>query len=185
MTFDTDVASPRSGRCEPLRFDFARSSADCHDRPSVCRDPGEHLALALVRYVCAGYMTASADCWEAAHACADDTFGPVDGPSFVARASALVRALRAERQLPFAFFPASCGRMSRDEVDLITLLHAARRDDAVRLERQAARMTGGASSRRTILAARALAVLLDRHAFLMAAERAGLDSAARDRGAAN
>lgn len=174
MSFDSDVDRRHPARSgEPLVFDFARSGAACVDRPSVCRDQGEHLMLALVRYVCAGYMTASADCWEAAHACADDTIGPVDGPPFVARAVALVRALRAERRVAFAFFPATCGRMSRDEADLIVLVQAARAGEIAGVERAAARVAGGTSCRGTVVAARALAVLLNRYAMLTMVERGG------------
>ncbi|MDC7985932.1 hypothetical protein PQJ75_19550, partial [Rhodoplanes sp. TEM] len=157
---------PADGLGEPIRFDFARGGGECRDCRAVCGDAGEHLALALVRYICAGYMTASADCWEAACAHADDAFGPVDGPSFVGRAGALVRALRAERRGGFAFFPASCARVSGDEADLLGLVQAARAGDVAGLHRAAVRVGGDAAGRRLLTAARALAVLLNRHALL-------------------
>ncbi|RAI44002.1 hypothetical protein [Rhodoplanes roseus] len=172
--FEPESASPpamRSG--EPIRFDFARSGGDCRPCRAICQDAGEHLALALVRFVCAGYMTASADCWEAAHAHADATFGAVDGPPFVARAGALVRALRAERRAGFAFFPASCAQVSRDEAELIALVQAARAGDPDRLRRAGQKVGGGVSCGAIVTAARALAVLLNRYAALIAAGQGG------------
>ncbi|MFL9826977.1 hypothetical protein ABTU92_19160, partial [Rhodoplanes sp. SY1] len=128
------VAGSDGAPGEPIRFDFARVCGACRDCRAVCGDAGEQLALALVRYVCAGYMTASADCWDAAYACAEHAFGPVDGPSFVGRAGALVRALRTERRGGFAFFPVSCAQVSGDEAALLGLVQAARAGDAAALD---------------------------------------------------
>lgn len=172
-TKQTFVAPSDGGPVEPIRFDFARSGGACRDCRAVCGDAGEQLALALVRYVCAGYMTASADCWDAAYACAEHAFGPVDGPSFVGRAGALVRALRSERRGGFAFFPASCAQVSGDEAALLGLVQAARAGDGAALDQALAQVGGGGRCRGVLTAARALAVLLDRHALLTAGGAGG------------
>ncbi|MFD2181216.1 hypothetical protein [Rhodoplanes azumiensis] len=164
---ESEIVTPSDGAPgAPIRFDFARGGGARRECRAVCGDAGEQLALALVRYVCAGYMTASADCWDAAYACAEHAFGPIDGPSFVGRAGALVRALRTERRGGFAFFPASCAQVSGDEAELLGLVQAARAGDVAALDRALARVGGGGRCRGVLTAARALAVLLDRHARL-------------------
>jgi len=141
------------------------------ERDALCRDGLERLSLALIRFIGAGYLTGSADCWEAAHARADDILGPADGPAFVAPAAALVRALRRERVSELEFFPACCRRMSSDEEQLMTLIHAARDGDVAAMEIVSARIMGNGSTTRVVLAARALAALMIRYVTLREIER--------------
>jgi hypothetical protein len=122
--------------------------------PNVCpfaRDaeaPGQRvdrfaiLFLSLARFVGAAYATDEAGCWEAAHQCADAAVGPIDGPLFVARAAALVRAIRRYHDQDFAYWPPSCNRLSNDEARLMRLIEAARGADLPAAEQAAAAITG-------------------------------------------
>ena len=122
--------------------------------PNVCpfargakapRQGGDRFAvlfLSLARFVGAAYATDEAGCWEAAHRCADDAVGPIDGPLFVARAAALVRAIRRYRGEDFDYWPSSCARLSHDEVRLMRLIEAARATDALACEQAATAIAG-------------------------------------------
>ena len=66
----------------------------------VCGDDADVLALSVVRFVAAGYMTRDVACWDAAFDGAERLLGPDEGGRFVACAVGIVRALRAERDRP-------------------------------------------------------------------------------------
>jgi hypothetical protein len=100
------------------------------------------LFLSLARFVGAAYSTDDAGCWEAAHRCAEDALGARDGPLFVARAAALVRAIRRYRDAEFAYWPSSCARLSRDENILMALIEAARSKDSLAMEQTVAAILG-------------------------------------------
>jgi hypothetical protein len=118
---------------------FARG-AKAPERQSADRFAG--LFLSLARFVGAAYATDEAGCWEAAHRCAEDVVGPIDGPLFVARAAALVRAIRRYRGEDFDYWPSSCARLSNDEARLMLLIEAARGTDALACEQAAAAIAG-------------------------------------------
>ena len=79
---------------------FARDA----EAPGLRVDRFAMLFLSLARFVGAAYATDEAGCWEAAHRCADDAVGPIEGPLFVARAAALVRAIRRYRDRDFVWW---------------------------------------------------------------------------------
>jgi hypothetical protein len=92
----------------------------------VCTDQAEVLALAVTRFIAAGYMTQDVSCWDAGHQCAEEALGYVDGPRLVAAMAGVMRALRVERHGPWQFMPATCCRVTQDEVTLLTALAQAR-----------------------------------------------------------
>jgi hypothetical protein len=122
----------------PHACPFARHA----EAPRQRGDSFAMLFLSLARFVGAAYATDEAGCWEAAHRCAEDAVGPIDGPLFVARAAALVRAIRRYCDEDFAYWPSSCARLSDDEARLMRLIEAARGTDALACEQAAAAMTG-------------------------------------------
>ena len=119
-------------------------------QPAIGADRFDALFLSLARFVGAAYATGDADCWEAAHRRAEDVIGPIEGPLFVARAAALVRAIRRHRDPDLAYWPASCDRPSGDEAKLMLLIEAARKADLIALERAAANVLGKRRGARAI-----------------------------------
>jgi hypothetical protein len=129
---------------------FAYQAKVPRHRSAIGADRFAALFLSLARFVGAAYATGDADCWEAAHRCAEDVVGPIDGPLFVARAAALVRAIRRHRDHDLAYWPASCNRLSGDEAKLMLLIEAAREADLIALERAAADVLGKRRGARAI-----------------------------------
>jgi hypothetical protein len=111
----------------------------------TCRDESEVLALSIVRFIAAGYLTGDSACWEAAHAGAEQVLGPIEGSGFVGAVAALVRSLRSERRADFAFLPAPCCRMTRDEVDLVRAVQRARAGGRVAADEAAGEVAGQAA----------------------------------------
>lgn len=108
----------------------------------TCIDEAEILAFSVTRFIAAGYMTGDVACWDAGHACAEEMLGPAEGPRLVATMAGIVRALRAEREEPWRFMPATCCRVTRDEVSLIQALGLARRGEHDALTAASAAMVG-------------------------------------------
>jgi hypothetical protein len=92
----------------------------------ACRDDAEVLALSVLRFVAAGYMTGDTECWDMAHRGAEQVLGASEGPVFVARMVGVMRAIRAERVGNWNFLPALCCRVTADERRLLALLALAR-----------------------------------------------------------
>lgn len=92
----------------------------------VCADDVEILAVAVVRYIASGAMTSDAACWDAAFDHADAQRGHHEGAAFVGAMASLMRAIRIERSFTRRFLPATCCRLTDDEIDLVTLISAAR-----------------------------------------------------------
>lgn len=90
--------------------------------------PIELVIVDLVRCVCHGYASRDLAAWEHAFRLADDRLGLADGPILAARVSALIRAMREERQVHFGFMPLGCCRISEDEEALMALIKASRDD---------------------------------------------------------
>lgn len=120
-------ASPRTETTTMDRTDHARLPMVAE----TCIDEAEVLALSVTRFIAAGYMTGDVACWDAGHACAEEMLGPAEGPRLVAVMASIMRALRAEREAPWQFLPATCCRviMTRDEVSLIQAFGLARRGE--------------------------------------------------------
>ena len=127
----------------------------------ACADRAEVAALAVTRFIAAGYMTGDAACWDAAYSCAESVVGIVDGPRLVAAMSGLMRALEVERREPWTFMPASCCRVTGDEALLLTALQAARANAGDRKRELVNRLTNSDDAPRLTLALTAAAALLD------------------------
>jgi hypothetical protein len=92
----------------------------------VCNDDAEVLALSILRFVAAGYLTSDVACWDAAHDGAERLLGTVAGPQMVALMTGIMRAIRREREGDWRFMPAPCCRVTEDEQRLIELIALAR-----------------------------------------------------------
>lgn len=143
---------------------------------AVCADQAEVLALAVTRFIAAGYMTADAACWDAAHACAEEALGLSHGPRLVAAFACVMRAVKAERAAAWTFMPAPCCRITPDEADLIAALQDARRRDRPALCTACLRVTGTAAPRLAAALEAAAATLDDLAPALAAAPAAAARS---------
>ena len=108
----------------------------------VCRDDLEVLALAVLRFVAAGYMTCDVACWDAAHDGAEQVLGTIDGPRLVAAMTSIMRAVRKEKRSDWHFMPATCCRVTEDEDRLVRLVGLAREGRRSELEIDAAALMG-------------------------------------------
>jgi hypothetical protein len=139
-----------------------------HDRmpliTEACRDDAEVLALSVLRFVAAGYMTSDVACWDAAHDGAERLLGPIDGPRLVAAMTGVMRAIRVERQGDWRFMPATCCRVTEDEKSLIAVVSTARDGGTPpELLRDAAALAiGEPAAPRLVAAAREAGSLLNR-----------------------
>ncbi|MFD0937865.1 hypothetical protein ACFQ12_22120, partial [Methylobacterium trifolii] len=123
-----------------------------HDRmpkvTEVCGDDADVLALSVVRFVAAGYMTWDVACWDAAFEGAEKLLGSDEGCRFVSCVVGIVRALRAEREDEWSFMPATCCRVTGHECALVALLGRGRRRLWDEVGRGAAEITGRAEAPR-------------------------------------
>jgi hypothetical protein len=127
----------------------------------ACSDGADVLAMAVSRFIAAASMTGDAACWDAAHACAEDVLGAVEGARLVAAMASVMRALKAERMKPWAFMPASCCRLTGDERDLVAALQAARQERSSDIRETARRLTDLEDAARLVVALTAAAALLN------------------------
>ncbi|MET0639611.1 MAG: hypothetical protein ABWZ19_06310 [Hyphomicrobium sp.] len=91
--------------------------------------PIENVTLDVFRCVCEIYTSGSAQPWEIAIKISEENLGDRDGPLMVARVTALLRALRAERKLGFSYLSVGCQHVSPDELAVAGLLKAVRSRD--------------------------------------------------------
>lgn len=84
------------------------------------RDGVERAVMLALRFVAAAAETGDAACFDAAFEGAEAAFGPRDGALLVARAAALVRALKRDG-VDFAFLP-PCRWLSPGETHLLAAL---------------------------------------------------------------
>jgi hypothetical protein len=127
----------------------------------ICADDAEVLALSVLRFVAAGYMTSDVACWDAAYDGAERLLGVMEGPPLVAAMTRVMRAIRSERQRDWHFMPATCCRVTEDEHQLIALLASARRRHQAEVMARAARLTGLSDAPRLTAAVSAAAEMLD------------------------
>jgi hypothetical protein len=99
-------------------------------------------------------------CLEAAHSLAETQFEATVAADFVARITLLLRSLREERQIPFAFLPINCREITADERDFLFALQAAAACDVSALSERAGQLTQGGAPIRTSLALGWLAALV-------------------------
>jgi hypothetical protein len=154
--------SPRHGRARPVAED--QTMKDVHDRmplvTEVCPDEAAVLALSVARFVAAGYMTSDVACWDAAYDAVERVLGPDVGPPLIAHLTAVMRAIRAERQADWRFMPATCCRVTEDERCLMDLLQQARDRRWSEVERRAAAFADAPSAPRLVSAVRVAAEAL-------------------------
>lgn len=86
----------------------------------------ENVTLDVVRLICLSFATGEADHYSAAYDHAELYFGATDGPELVARATALVRAVRSERKGSFNFLSSHCRHICDDELAMLTVVKSAR-----------------------------------------------------------
>jgi hypothetical protein len=127
----------------------------------VCGDDAEVLALSVLRFVAAGYMTSDVACWDAAYDGAERLLGIMEGPQLVAAMTRVMRAIRSERQRDWHFMPATCCRVTEDERQLVALLASARQHRRSEVAARAARLTGMSDAPRLAAAVSAAAEMLD------------------------
>jgi hypothetical protein len=88
--------------------------------------PIENITLDVFRCICEVYTSGSAQPWEIAIKISEENLSADDGPHLVARVTALLRALRAERKVGFSYLSVGCQHVSPDELAICGLLKAAR-----------------------------------------------------------
>lgn len=126
--------------------------------------PIESITLDVFRCLCEVYTSGSAQPWDIALKEAEKTLGAGEGPVLVARVTALLRALRAERKTGFSYLSVGCQHVSPDELAVSGLLKAARTGDESALHRGLKlTLNGPEASARTQHAVRALASLQLQH----------------------
>ncbi|MGH9694794.1 MAG: hypothetical protein ACRD5Z_11665, partial [Bryobacteraceae bacterium] len=126
--------------------------------------PIENITLDVFRCVCDIYATTSAQPWEIAMRIADEQLGPTEGPLLVARVTAFLRALRAERKIGFSYLSICCQHVSPDELTVTALLKSARSNDARGIERGIAlALENAKATERTRFSMHSLAAMQSRH----------------------
>src|SRR5215217_5041437 len=132
---------PQRHRAEGKWQDGSMSRTGPHDQlPTVaeaCANEAQVLALSVTRFIAAGYMTQDVACWDAGCQRAGEVLGPVNAPRLVAAMIGVMRALRAERKQPWQFMPATCCRVTRDEISLLRALCDAQGTDRIALANSA------------------------------------------------
>ncbi|MFT3732537.1 MAG: hypothetical protein QM780_14150 [Hyphomicrobium sp.] len=122
--------------------------------------PIENVTLDVFRAVCEIYTSGSAQPWEIACKISEENLGSGDGPVLVARVTALLRALRAERKIGFSYLSIGCQHVSPDELAVAGLLKAMRSRDEHGVQRGIMlALDKPQTSTRTQAAARSLAGL--------------------------
>ncbi len=99
--------------------------------------PFESMSLDIFRCVCNLYSTSSLETVNTAYDLCEKALGAAAGPLFVARITALLRAVKTERRAPFTFLTPGCLRIVEDELAIISLLQAAQDDKPTRLKQAA------------------------------------------------
>lgn len=126
----------------------------------------DSLMLDLIRCVCSGYASGDIAKWEMAYRLADQRLGGIDGPSFVARAVSLMRAVQMERKVRFGFRSLGCQRISGDEFLLMAVIRAARLGNTEVFNAAIRDLATVAHPERIASAANAIAGLCQRHGLM-------------------
>lgn len=101
----------------PLRRDFGFAAV-------------EDLTIDIFRCMCDVYVTGSAQGFDVALSTASEKLGAADGPLLVARVTAFLRALKAERMGNMSYLGFGCSHVCPDEVAILTLIKSIRLNDA-------------------------------------------------------
>lgn len=132
--------------------------------------PIEVLILDISRCFCYGWSSGDVEAWADAFDLSEDHLGPVDGPAFVARVIALMRAILRERPNAFSCMPVGCRHISNDEQTMMTVVRNAFRGDHQALTAAVGRLVTTRSPAQTLLTAHALYTLCLRHESLLPAD---------------
>src|SRR6185312_12195047 len=143
-------------------------------------DDFSRVALSLFRLIGAAYVTGCSHCWEAAHRFADETPSVRDGALLVARVAAIVRILRGGHAGEPVYLPPCCNRLSKDELQLMALLQAARRRALPDPRTVTPTLVGAGQQDETIEAINALAALSDDGPLLRSSVGAAMVLGRRD-----
>jgi hypothetical protein len=107
----------------------------------------ELVVLELVRHFCQTYAEPLSHNWELALQRAVQELGPLDGGRLVVSVVELLRAVRVERQTPFAFIDANCKKCADEvlpvELHLIMATRFARQQDPQNLKAESVALIGG------------------------------------------
>lgn len=112
--------------------------------------------LNISRCFCEGWSNGDVAAWEYAFDFSEERLGPIDGPAFVARVIALMRAILSGRACAFRCLPVGCCHISEDEQVMITVVRNAFRGDNDGLRAAVGQLVTAGSPARTLLTANAL-----------------------------
>ncbi len=136
--------------CECGRDDLAR-------RETMGLTPLEDLILDVSRLIFDIHGNGNGAAWLTAIDLTEQAAGPGTGPLLLARATAFVRAMLAERQGCFQFLTAGCRHMTQHEVAMLEVLKSARGKDWHALNYMAQSLAGAESVQRIVSSALTLA----------------------------
>jgi hypothetical protein len=135
-------------------------------------NPIEVAILDVARCFCFGSASGNVAPWAHAFDLAEERLGPVDGPAFVARVIALMRAILRGRPIAFGCMPVGCCHISKDEQTMMTVVRNAFRGDDDALRAAVGRLVTTQSPARILLTAQALCALCLQYESVLPAERA-------------
>lgn len=146
----------------------------CDEQRSLAETPRlkpiEVLILDISRCFCYGWSSGDVAAWADAFDLSEEHLGPIDGPAFVARVIALMRAILKERPREFSCMPVGCRHISNDERTMMTVVRNAFRGDGQALTAAVGRLVTTRSPAQTLLTAHALYTLCLRHESLLPAD---------------
>lgn len=93
-------------------------------RASYGLTPIEDMTLDLVRLMFSAQVTGEVRYWFAAMDHAEMNLGSLPGATLCVHATALMRTVRRDRQVPFSFLSFGCRHICEDEVAIVSLLQA-------------------------------------------------------------
>ena len=130
--------------------------------PTLVADSGldetDLAGLELVRLICVAYSGKQPGAWEFALELAENRFGETDGPALFAAVRCFMATIRSTRASCFDFMNPWCEECSLHvtghELALLTLIAAAKRQDAATARGQAIVVMEGRPSEELLIAAR-------------------------------
>lgn len=162
---------------KPTVSDFGMTKHD-EDHDCLCDEdlpfaksmhlsPIEVFILDIARCFCHGCSSGTIGAWDHAFQLGDERLGPADGPAFIARVFAFMRAVMQERRRGLGFMPVGCCRICADERTMMLVVRGALEVGSEREFNSAVRsLIGAGPPVRTLLAARALGALCLRYETL-------------------
>jgi len=134
---------------------------------SMHLSPIEVFILDVARCFCHGCSSGRIGAWEHAFQLGDERLGPADGPAFIARVFAFMRAVMHERCRSLGFMPVGCRRICTDEQIMMLVVRGALEIGNERSFNASVRsLIGAGPPVKTIIAARALGALCLRYQSL-------------------